>query len=134
MHGKKNDPWVPLRTESAGSGKENDLAPPLPGRRGRYLLYLGPPVIKPIDGRGRYIHFSWAESRSGQISYAVRDFIGGMERREGDDLTAEQIWRRALDRIPAVGDYYRPYTEGKFWRETLEKLTAAYHSNKTERS
>jgi hypothetical protein len=94
-------------------------------------LYLGPPVIKPIDGRGRYVHFSWAESPSGRISYCLRDFIVGMERREGDDLTAEQIWRRALDRIPAVGDYYRSHKEGKYWRDTLERLTASHQFDKS---
>ncbi len=117
------DPWKPLRTESAGTGTEEDNAPPLPGKRGRYLLYLGPPIIRAIEGRGRFVHFSW----SGE-SYCIRDFIAGVERREGTDFTVEQVWRRATDRIPATGDYYRPHSEGKFWRETLDDMTRVHHS------
>jgi hypothetical protein len=118
---KAKGPWVPIRTSSDG---HDNSAPPLPGKRGRYLLYLGTGVIDPIDGKGRYVHFSWQND-----AFCIRDFITGMERRESEDLTVALVWRRALDRIPATGDYYKPHGEGKFWKETLEKLTAEYHGN-----
>src|SRR5687767_3786170 len=94
MPGQTPDPWSPLRTSSAAQG---DAAPPLPGRRGRYLLYLGPPIIPAIDGKGRYVHVSWRDH-----AWCIRDYVAGKERREGDDFTIDDIWRRALDRIPAV--------------------------------
>jgi hypothetical protein len=125
---KPKSPWGPLRTASAGTGKEED-APPLPGKKGRYALYLGTGVIDPIDGKGRYVHVSW----SGK-SYCIRDYIAGIERREGDDLTIEQVWKRALDRIPATGDLYVSYTDGKFWKEKLEMLTAVHHSTQNGRA
>jgi len=119
--------------ESAARGDE---APPLPGKRGRFLLYLGPPVIKPIDGRGRYVHVSWKSRPDGTFAYAIRDFIAGLERRESDDMPIELIWRRALDRIPAKGDLFRPHTDARFWLETLTALTNRFqeHHNQAERS
>jgi hypothetical protein len=124
---KSKSPWTPLRTASSGTGKDDD-APPLPGKRGRYLLYVGTGIIEPINGRGRYVHVSWSGD-----AFCIRDFIAGVERREGDDLTIAQVWKRALDRIPATGDLYVPHGDGKFWREKLEMLTAVYHSTQNGR-
>jgi hypothetical protein len=124
---KTKSPWGPLRTASAGTGKEED-APPLPGKKGRYILYLGSGIIEPFSGMGRYVHVSWSGA-----SYCIRDYVAGVERREGNDLTIEQIWKRALDRIPATGELYVPYKDGKFWKEKLGMLTAVYHSTQTGR-
>ncbi len=119
---KAKGSWVPLRTASGGNGEPEAQAPPLPGKRGRYLLYLGAPIIEPIECKGRYVHVSW----SGE-SYCLRDYIAGLELRDGD-FAIEDIWRRAVDRIPATGDLYVPHTEGRFWKEKLETLTAVFQS------
>jgi hypothetical protein len=112
------DPWVPIRSTSTGT------APPLPGPRGRYVVYLEPPMIRDTgDGKGRYCHFSWKGE-----SFALRDFITGMERRQSSDLTVEQVWQTARDRIPAKGDLFVPIENGRFWREKLDTLTSVFHA------
>ena len=111
-------PWSPMRSAMSGG------SPSLPGKRGRYLLYLGTGVIDPIDGRGRFCHFSWNND-----SFALRDYITGRERRQGSDLTVERVWRAAQVRIPATGKYFVPVEDGQFWLETLGRLTAEHHDN-----
>jgi hypothetical protein len=75
------------------------------------------------DGKGRYCHFSWKGD-----SFALRDFVTGVERRHGPDLTVEQVWQAASDRIPAKGDLFVPVENGRFWRDKLDTLTAVFHA------
>lgn len=120
----QKNPWIPLRTRSTATG---EAAPPLPGRRGRYLLYLGPPAIKAINGKGRYVHFSWRDG-----AFVLRDYIAGVERREGPDMTVDLVWRRALDRIPATGKYFVPHSDATFWKVELEQLTEEFQVTKAQ--
>ena len=101
--------WKPMRTESSAE----DLG--LPGKRGRYLLWLDPPLI---SGSPHWVHFSWMEE-----SFCIRDYINGMERRQEPNINATQIWRSAKNRIPCRGYLYKPVTEFDFWKHKLEELT-----------
>ena len=100
--------WKSMRTES--SAKDSNL----PGSRGRYLLWLEPPLI---SGRPRWVHFSWMEE-----SFCIRDYINGMERRQDPTINATQVWRSAKHRIPCRGELYKPVEEFDFWKRKLEEL------------
>jgi hypothetical protein len=107
---KENDmSWQKMRIPGAGAGDS------LPGDRGRYLLWLEPPYV---EGEGRYVHFSWKEG-----SFCLRDYIQHLERRQGRDTTALDVWRAAQDRIPAKGELYVPVENFEFWTAKLKELT-----------
>jgi hypothetical protein len=88
----------------------------LPGKRGRYLLSLGEPILP--DGP-KWVHFSWLGE-----SFCIRDFLGGRELRQQPGLTASDVWRAARQRRPATGIYFVPVSDVKRWRELLEVLPA----------
>ena len=101
--------WKPMRKESVGENA------PLPGARGRYLLWLEPPLI---SGNPRWVHFSWMEE-----SFCIRDFVAGMERRQDPSINATQVWRSAKGRVTCRGELYRPVQDFEFWRRKLEEFT-----------
>ena len=110
MDQREGGSWKPMRAES--SDQEDSK---MPGKRGRYLLWLEPPII---SGRGRWVHFSWWEE-----SFCIRDFISGMQRRQDSHTTATQIWKSAKRRIPCVGDLFHKIGDFEFWKRKLEDLT-----------
>lgn len=88
----------------------------LPGQRGRYLLFLGEPIIP--DGP-KWVHFSWQGE-----SFCIRDFLGGRELRQQPGLTGSDVWRAARQRRAATGTYSLRVTEVERWRTLLEALQA----------
>ena len=90
---------------------------PLPGARGSYLMWFEPPLV---EGSGRYVHFSWRAD-----SYCVRDFVKGKQTRDLDDLTAEDLWNAAKDRISCTGQLYVRVENVEFWRKKLTDLSEA---------
>ncbi len=102
--------WKPMRTISEGAGDSF-----LPGARGRYLLWLEPPMV---TGDPHWVHFSWREE-----SFCIRDFINGRERRQDPTLNATQVWRNAKRRIPCKGELYKPVEDFDFWKRKLEELS-----------
>jgi hypothetical protein len=104
--------WAPI----PGSGSSNADLPDLPGERGRYLLYLGRPII---DDGPRWVHFSWRGE-----AFVLRDFACGRMRKGDPKLTATDIWRSAKRRIQCSGEYFHPSTDVDWWTKTLKKLDA----------
>ena len=90
---------------------------PLPGARGSYLLLFEPPFV---EGSSRFVHFSWRGD-----SYCVRDYVKGMQTRNLDDLTAEDLWNAAKDRISCTGKLYVRVENVEFWRNKLTDLSEA---------
>ena len=101
--------WQKMRLPSAGPGNS------LPGERGRYLLWLEPPLV---ETEGHYVHFSWKDE-----SFCVRDYIQHLERRQAPGCTALAIWEAASDRIPCKGELYVPVENFEFWSDKLTELT-----------
>ena len=101
--------WTPIK-----GGKSSGSPGELPGERGRYLLYLGTPLLP--DGP-RWVHFSWRGE-----SFCIRDFLKGMERRQEPGLTASDVWRTAQQRKPATGEYFHPVEDVEWWRSALAEL------------
>jgi hypothetical protein len=107
----------PLKPSS--SPGEDDL----PGERGRYLLWFGPPTV---SGEPHWVHFSWL----GQISFCLRDYIEDIEVRVEErnwkkgDPTALQMWRATPHRIQCnrrspYGDLAVKYDNVDFWKNKL---------------
>lgn len=107
-----NMSWKPLR----GSSKATTPGG-LPGQRGRYLIYLGPPLLH--DGP-RWCTFVYRGE-----SFCIRDYLGGQELRQEPGLTASDIWRTAIKKIPATGEYFHPADDVDWWTEALMKLPPA---------
>src|SRR5690242_83886 len=103
--------WQKMRIPGSGEGQAESL----PGDRGRYLLWLEPPWV---EGDGHYVHFSWKED-----SFCIRDYIRQVERRQDQDSTALDIWKAAVDRIPAKGELYVPVENFQFWTAKMIELT-----------
>jgi len=102
--------WKPMRIPSAGKNSA------LPGKRGRYLLWLEPPFIA---APARWVHFSWVEG-----SFCLRDFIGEQKRSQDGKTDATHIWRLAAKgRIPCRGKLYHPVQDHDFWKKELERRT-----------
>jgi len=89
--------------------------PELPTTRGRFLILLGEPHLR---GRPRWVHFSWRNE-----SFCIRDFLTGAIRRQDTFLQAADVWRAALKRVPAVGEYFHPVGDWDWWRSKLEELS-----------
>src|SRR5689334_1773558 len=90
--------WKPMRMASAGKSKL------LPGKRGRYLLWLEPPFI---TGRPRWFHFSWVGE-----AFCLRDYTTGMKRNQDRTTKAADVWQLAAKgRIPCHGNLYRPLSD-----------------------
>jgi hypothetical protein len=87
----------------------------LPGERGRYLIWLEPPLV---EGEGHFVHFSWKAE-----SFSIRDYIQGLERREAEGLTATGIWNAASKRIPCKGELYVPVENFEFWVAKCTEFT-----------
>lgn len=88
---------------------------PLPTTRGRYLLYVGDPILR--DGP-RWVHFSWRGD-----SFCLRDFATGDIRRQDRSLSAADVWRFAEKRIPATGEFFHPVGDWEWWKIAIEKLS-----------
>jgi hypothetical protein len=88
----------------------------LPTTRGRYLLFIGEPVIQ---GEPRWVHFSWRDS-----SFCLRDFLRGGIRRHDATIQAVDVWRAALKRKPADGRYFHQVGDWEWWKTALEELSA----------
>jgi len=101
--------WKKMRIPGIGPGNS------LPGDRGRYLLWLQPPLV---ETEGHYVHFSWKEG-----SFCIRDYMQQSERRQAPGCTAINIWEAASDRIPCKGELYVPVENFEFWTEKLTELT-----------
>jgi hypothetical protein len=101
--------WKQMRIRGVGPGNSP------PGDRGRYLLWLEPPLV---EGEGHYVHFSWK-----QESFCIRDYIQHLERRQAPGSSAADIWEAASDRIPCKGELYVPVENFEFWIEKLTELT-----------
>lgn len=100
--------WKPLRGASPSSPNG------LPGERGRYLIFLGPPLI---EGGPRWVHFSWRGE-----SFCIRDYIGGQEMRQEPGLGASDIWRQAIKKKPATGEFFRPADDVAWWTEAIKRV------------
>src|SRR5437899_12601555 len=87
----------------------------LPGDRGRYLLWLEPPLI---EEDGHYVHFSWMGE-----SYRVRDYIREQQTRGLRDLTVLDVWNAAKDRRPCTGELHVPIENYEFWMKKLTELS-----------
>jgi hypothetical protein len=102
--------WVPL----PGAKNANADLPALPGKRGRFLLYLAEPILE--DGH-RWVHFSWVGE-----SFAIRDYLKGRMMRQESGLTASAIWLAARKRLPATGAYYHSASDIDWWIKELKRL------------
>jgi hypothetical protein len=98
-----------------GGDGERGSSSDLPSNKGRYLLCLGKPIVP--DGP-KWVHFSWLGE-----AFCLRDFLGGMERRQERGLTATDVWRAARKRLPATKEYHVPVTDVDRWMELLEQLS-----------
>lgn len=87
----------------------------LPTTRGRYLLFIGEPILK---GRPRWVHFSWRNER-----FCLRDFLTGSILRQDAILQVTHVWRAALRKKPATGEYFHPVGDWKWWKRKLEELS-----------
>lgn len=87
----------------------------LPTTRGRYLILVGEPILS--DGP-RWAHFSWRGD-----SFCVRDFLRGRIIRDDRTVKATDVWRAALRRKPANGDYFHRVGEWEWWKGKLEELS-----------
>jgi hypothetical protein len=87
----------------------------LPTTRGRYLLYIGEPILQ---GEPRWVHFSWRDS-----SFCLRDFLRGGIRRHDATVQAVDVWRAALKRKPADGKYFHQVGDWEWWKTALEQLS-----------
>lgn len=87
----------------------------LPGSRGRWLLWLEPPLI---TGSPRWVHFSWRGD-----SFYIRDYLTGMISTNHPNLTAVKVWQSAKGRIRCKGELYEPIQNFGFWKQKLEELT-----------
>jgi hypothetical protein len=87
----------------------------LPTTRGRYLLVIGEPIVQ---GEPRWAHFSWRGS-----SFCLRDFLRGGIRRQDATIQAVDVWRAALRRKPANGEYFHQVGDWEWWRRKLEELS-----------
>jgi hypothetical protein len=101
-------------------GRQGD---PLPGDRGRYLLWLEPPVV---EGAGHFVHFSWKEE-----AFCIRDYLHQIELRQYRGATALDIWKAASERIPAKGELYIPVDNFEFWTAKLGELTESRKRGKS---
>jgi len=98
------------------AGRHADtVRPELPTTRGRYLILVGEPILS--DGP-RWAHFSWRGD-----SFCVRDFLRGRILRDDRTIKAADVWRAALRRKPANGDYFRRVGDWEWWRGKLEELS-----------
>jgi len=87
----------------------------LPGERGRYLLWLEPPMV---EGEAHYVHFSWKDD-----SFCIRDYMRERERRQAPGLGPSDVWEAAADRIPCKGELYVPIENFEFWTSKLAELS-----------
>lgn len=87
----------------------------LPGVRGVFAVLLGPPIV---DGAPRFVHLSWQDE-----NFVLRDFLRGVERKQGDDLPLASLWRTAKVRVPCKGRLRRSVEDHEFWRGELQRLT-----------
>jgi hypothetical protein len=78
-----------------------------------------------VEGEGRYVHFSWKEE-----AFCLRDFIRQTERRQERGCNATDIWKAALERIPAKGELYVPIDNFEFWTAKLSEMTESRTSGK----
>src|SRR5260370_24094104 len=90
----------------------------LPGVRGVFAVLLEPPIVA---GTRHFVHVSWQGE-----NYVLRDFLQGVERKQGEDLPLDQLWRAAKARIPCKGRLRRTVEDHTFWREALRRLTDEY--------
>ena len=100
--------WKPLRG-AAPLGSNG-----LPGERGRYLIFLGAPLVK---NGPKWVHFSWRGD-----SFCIRDYLGGQEMRQEPGLVASDVWRAAIEKQHATGEYFHPHADVVWWTEALKKL------------
>lgn len=87
----------------------------LPGVRGVFAVLLEPPVV---EGPRHFVHLSWQGE-----GYVLRDFLQGVERKQGDDLPLAELWRAAKVRVPCKGRLRRSVDDYAFWRDELRRLT-----------
>ena len=101
--------WQSMRIPGGGQGNS------LPGDRGRYLLWLDPPLV---EEEAHYVHFSWKGE-----SFCIRDYVRHLERRQTPGVSPLDIWGAASDRIPCKGELYVPVENFEFWVKKLTDLT-----------
>jgi hypothetical protein len=101
--------WSPMRGNRSITPGNN-----LPGKRGRYLLKLGAPLVE--DGP-RWIHFSWLGE-----AFCLRDYTSEAELRQKPGLTASDVWQQAIDRLPATGKYFLPADDVETWKQLIQEL------------
>ena len=106
MTKSQTTPWTPI--------PQPDAALP-PGKKGSYAVLLGPPLI---EGKPRFCHLSWQGDK-----WVLRDFIKGMMRKNGSDVSLLDLWRGAKQRVRLVGELRRPIEDVVFWTEQLSRLT-----------
>jgi len=118
-HLAEEDGGQPQPEDAAASAGVQDqtVAADLPTTRGRYLIFVGEPILP--DGP-RWAHFSWRGE-----SFCVRDFLRGRILRDDRTVKAADVWRAALRRKPAVGEYFHQIGDWEWWRGKLEELEAA---------
>jgi hypothetical protein len=95
----------------------------LPGARGVFAVLLEPPIV---NGTRHFVHLSW----QGQ-NYVLRDYLHGVARKQGDELSLDQVWKAAKVRIPCKGRLRRTVDDHAFWRETLRRLTDEHTQSAT---
>jgi hypothetical protein len=104
---------------------------PFPGGRGSVVLFLPVPIVATGTRfkKGRYVHFSW----DGE-SFRIRDFIEMTEAMQSKDVTATDIWNKAVgERKKCTGDLRKSVSDGDFWVQTLERLTQEKYQNENWR-
>lgn len=119
-HVSANPTSVANDASSVNDRRSMDVAPtadniPLPSTRGRYLLYVGDPILR--DGP-RWVHFSWRGD-----SFCLRDFTTGDIRRQDRSLGSADVWRVAEKRIPATGEFFHPVGDWEWWKAAMERVS-----------
>ncbi|HEV7222933.1 MAG TPA: hypothetical protein VGN42_09555 [Pirellulales bacterium] len=94
---------------------------PFPGGRGSMVLFLPVPFLAPAGRykKGRFVHFSWDGD-----SFRIRDFIEMAEAMQSKDVTAADIWNKAIgERHKCTSALRRSVTDSQFWTDALERMT-----------
>ena len=81
-----SSPWQKMR---------NPTEDTVPGERGVFAVLLEPPIV---EGARHFAHLSWQGE-----SYVLRDYLHGVLRKQGEDLSLASLWRSARERIPCKG-------------------------------
>jgi hypothetical protein len=101
-----SSPWRKMR---------NPAEDAVPGERGVFAVLLEPPIV---EGSRHFAHLSWQGE-----SYVLRDYLNGVSRKQGEDLSLTSLWRSARERIPCKGRLRRSVEDHAFWEAELRRLT-----------